>query len=36
MDEDAVHIHGGILLSHELENPAIRDDVGGPRGHYAT
>ena len=30
-----VCIHNGLSLSHKKWNPAIGDDMGGPRGYYA-
>ena len=33
--EDVVFIHDGLLLSHKWRNPAICDNMDGPRGYYA-
>ena len=36
MDKDVVHIHNGILFSHEKKtNPTICNNMDGARGYYA-
>ena len=33
--EEVVHIHNGILLSHQKENTSIFSNMDGPKNYHA-